>query len=552
MKIKDISIRRKMIFSNLVMLIMPVIVVIIITTTIVSGISYFLTGNFSISQSFGVLSLYTLQANFGDLENELTARSTDLNAKVEYSGMIDFENPPKNISLIKNIKINESGSHKVMSERAMSICENLQNETAVIYIVLGEEVVYLTKGFTESDVEKLFREITGSDVVTTDSILSTSDKGTLLFSMAEPVGGEPITLIYADSQRNKVVSSRYDSVSKNLMAYTDKVVILFCVVAAVVILLTNGVFNTFFSRSMLKPLSKLQRATQMIRDGNLDYEVEYSSKNEIGQVCSDFEEMRMRLKQSVEDRRRYEENRMEMIAGVSHDLATPLTTIKGYASGLIDGIADTPQKKNHYLRTIYNTADDLDRLASDLSTFSKLDLDIIPFYYEKVDLPEFFDEVYISVSARLRENGITFYHLMECNPGIIGYIDQAQIRRVIHNLIENCIKYKKNDAVENIVSITVVLTEDMRICVTVEDNGVGVLNDEYDKIFESFYRSDKARSNVRKGSGLGLSITKQIIERHRGTIEAKKSDLGGLKLVIELPVAEIKGDDNKNQKIEGR
>ena len=109
-------------------------------------------------------------------------------------------------------------------------------------------------------------------------------------------------------------------------------------------------------------------------------------------MCADFDEMRLRLRDSVKSQQRYEDNRKELLAGISHDLSTPLTAIKGYVSGLIDGIADTPEKQAHYLKTIYSTACDMDNLVSELFTFSKLDLDRIPFYFEQVDLVGFFED----------------------------------------------------------------------------------------------------------------------------------------------------------------
>lgn len=96
----------------------------------------------------------------------------------------------------------------------------------------------------------------------------------------------------------------------------------------------------------------------------------YRSKNEIGQVCADFEEMRQRLKESVEQQQKYEDNRMQLVAGISHDLGTPLTTIKGYASGILDGIADTDEKKVRYVSVIYDTAQGMDTLVSELSMLS--------------------------------------------------------------------------------------------------------------------------------------------------------------------------------------
>ena len=146
--------------------------------------------------------------------------------------------------------------------------------------------------------------------------------------------------------------------------------VVFIGLAILVTLATDIILVTFISRGILVPLDKLRRATHEIRDGNLDYRVDYEGKNELGDVCADFDEMRLRLRDSVKSQQRYEDNRKELLAGISHDLSTPLTAIKGYVSGLIDGIADTPEKQAHYLKTIYSTACDMDNLVSELFTFS--------------------------------------------------------------------------------------------------------------------------------------------------------------------------------------
>lgn len=308
------------------------------------------------------------------------------------------------------------------------------------------------------------------------------------------------------------------------------------VVAVVAIIITNGLLVILMLKSIMEPMTILQTATHELRDGNLDYKVPYSSKNEIGQVCADFEEMRQRLKESVEQQQKYEENRMQLIAGISHDLGTPLTTIKGYASGILDGIADTDEKKMRYVGVIYDTAQGMDTLVSELSMLSKLSLDKVPFYFEKIKAKDFFEEYTAYAADTLGEAGIEFIYNFECDKDREINIDPAQFRRVLNNLIDNSRKYGAEDGTAKIM-LSVRNGENGHTEISIEDNGQGVPADERDKIFETFYRGDKARTGHKNGSGLGLAITKQITDRHGASIRADESELGGLKVIIDLPQA---------------
>ena len=298
----------------------------------------------------------------------------------------------------------------------------------------------------------------------------------------------------------------------------------------------NGLLVILMLKSIMEPMTILQTATHELRDGNLDYKVPYSSKNEIGQVCADFEEMRQRLKESVEQQQKYEENRMQLIAGISHDLGTPLTTIKGYASGILDGIADTDEKKMRYVGVIYDTAQGMDTLVSELSMLSKLSLDKVPFYFEKIKAKDFFEEYTAYAADTLGEAGIEFIYNFECDEDREINIDPAQFRRVLNNLIDNSRKYGAEDGTAKIM-LSIRNGENGHTEISIEDNGQGVPADERDKIFETFYRGDKARTGHKNGSGLGLAITKQITDRHGASIRADESELGGLKVIIDLPQA---------------
>ena len=127
-------------------------------------------------------------------------------------------------------------------------------------------------------------------------------------------------------------------------------------VIALVLVFTATVLVLWIYQSVVQPLSRMQKAAQYIKEGNLDFEMKWETDDELGQLCRDFEEMRRRLKESAEEKLTFDKESKELISNISHDLKTPVTTIKGYAEGILDGVADTPQKVEKYVRTIYNKA----------------------------------------------------------------------------------------------------------------------------------------------------------------------------------------------------
>ncbi|WP_051533539.1 HAMP domain-containing sensor histidine kinase [Anaerovibrio sp. RM50] len=316
--------------------------------------------------------------------------------------------------------------------------------------------------------------------------------------------------------------------------YSDIITIII-IVAIVFIILLGLYLSRLLSRQILGPLSALRKASAEIRQGNLDTPIEIQAQDEFGDACRDFEAMRLELKAAREQQEKYEENRKELIAGISHDLSTPLTSMKGYASGILDGIAKTPEKQRHYVEMIFQGATTMEKLVESLFLFSKLDLGRIPFNLENVPLRDYFTDFYNEQKSLLAEKNINLSMEMlldDNNQGLVS-IDRIQFQRVIDNLIGNSSKYSNKDGVDINIRLESV-NNNLRI--TFADNGPGVPEEDLPKLFDSFYRTDHARSNVAKGSGLGLAITKRIIDGMKGTIWAESNPSGGLCIIMELPI----------------
>ena len=160
--------------------------------------------------------------------------------------------------------------------------------------------------------------------------------------------------------------------------------------SVLILFITGGMLTAWVYRSILWPIGKLQEATKQIRDGNLDFTLDVEDDDEIGQLCQNFEEMRIRLKESTEEKIQYDKESKELISNISHDLKTPITAIKGYAEGLMEGVASSPEKRDKYIRTIYNKANDMDRLINELTFYSKIDTNKIPYTFSKINVANYF------------------------------------------------------------------------------------------------------------------------------------------------------------------
>ncbi len=283
----------------------------------------------------------------------------------------------------------------------------------------------------------------------------------------------------------------------------------------IIFALTNGLLTYLVSRSILTPINKLSIAAKKISKGDLEYSIQSNKKDELGELTNTFEAMRIKLKDAKEAQLQYEQNRQELIASISHDLKTPLTSIKGYITGIQDGVAHTPEKLKKYLDTIYKTANDMDELIDELFLYSKLDLQKVPFHFEKVDLYTFFADFVDELSFHLEKEQGTAMLVANREDSYLVKADRDKLKRAVTNIVQNSLKYIN----KNKKKIKVFLTsEPNHVTVEIRDNGMGIKKEDLPHIFESFYRIDTSRNSSTGGSGLGLSIVKKIIEGHDGHV----------------------------------
>ena len=289
-------------------------------------------------------------------------------------------------------------------------------------------------------------------------------------------------------------------------------------ISAFVILISVAlVVGLWVYRSIAVPLVKLKKATQNIKEGNLDFVLDVEGKDEFSELCQDFEEMRRRLKESTEEKSLIEKENRELISNISHDLKTPITAVKGYVEGIMDGVADTQEKMDRYVRTIYNKTNEMDHLINELTFYSKIDTNRIPYTFSKLNVEDYFEDCSEEVGLELETRGIELVYANYVEKDVMVIADGEQIRRVIHNIISNAIKYM--DKPKGIIQIRIKDVGDF-IQIEIEDNGKGIGPKDLPYIFDRFYRTDVSRNSSKGGSGIGLSIVKKILEDHGGKVWA--------------------------------
>ncbi|MBN2395415.1 MAG: ATP-binding protein, partial [Candidatus Atribacteria bacterium] len=219
------------------------------------------------------------------------------------------------------------------------------------------------------------------------------------------------------------------------------------------------------------------------------------------------------------------------ITNISHDLKTPITTIKGYVEGIMDGVPKSKEKLDKYLKTIHQNVEHIESLIEDLFLLSKLDLDQSIYKFENIDIQAYLMDSYEELKFDLQEKGIQLDFEPRYNSKDLVKADRQQLKRVILNIIHNAMNYKN----EINPTIKMILTEKQdEVEIEISDNGQGISEASLNEIFDRFYKVDRARSNRSSGTGLGLYIAKKIILDHQGNIWARSKIGAGTSIFFTL------------------
>ncbi|MDR0685665.1 MAG: HAMP domain-containing histidine kinase [Spirochaetaceae bacterium] len=307
--------------------------------------------------------------------------------------------------------------------------------------------------------------------------------------------------------------------------------IFICIFVALISVI-NNLFNYRMIKCISRPLQPLSEGVRQIRDNNLSFRIDYQNDDEYRPICEAFNEMAARLEASAARRQRDEANRRELLAGISHDLRTPLTAIQGYIEGLESGVASTPEMRDRYFATIKNKTAGMEHIIEQLFLFSKLDMDEFPLALRRVPLMQVISDMVEEVAPEYSQRGLDI-HIVESDRDVFVSADTLWLRNVVINILENSVRYKTKERAALEISASVVNNS---VFLRLADDGPGVSAEALPKLFDVFYRADPSRSA--KGSGLGLAIGKKIIEHLGGAVHAELPASGGLAIVIRLPVSE--------------
>lgn len=343
-----------------------------------------------------------------------------------------------------------------------------------------------------------------------------------------------IDFIFSDGSKGSVFV-----ITKMNSLISKKLLIDMFIAIVLILVFTSLMLTQWIHKGVFTPINELNIAMRKIKAGNFDYALQTDAKGELGDLYRNYEDMRLRLKESAEEKRQHEEQNKELVSNISHDLKTPITAIKGYVEGIMDGVADTPEKMDKYIKTIYNKANDMDRLINELTVYSGIDNNRIPYDFHRINVAEYFGDCVEEVGLELESKNIelNYSNLVEADTIVIA--DPEQMKKVINNIISNSVKYMDKPHGEIAIRI---LDEVDSIRVEIEDNGKGIGQKDLQRIFERFYRTDASRNSAMGGSGIGLSIVKKIIEDHGGYIWATGKEGEGtcihfvLRKYIELQV----------------
>jgi signal transduction histidine kinase len=297
-----------------------------------------------------------------------------------------------------------------------------------------------------------------------------------------------------------------------------------------------GIYEFFFlwrlEKRIINPIAQLKKGVREIAKGNYRVRIKCDGMNDITLLMTSFNDMAGQLQESEKMKAGYEENRRDLLANISHDLKTPITSIQGYIEALLER-PDLSEDIRKYLRIICHNTAYMNKLIDDLFLFSKLDLEKLEFQFETIAVRNFMNDLMDEFRFELEEKQVRLDYADHLAAECTVKIDRKRIHQVVRNIIGNAVKYGP----EKGLAIGVYLSrQEERVLIAIRDNGPGIPPEQLPFIFDRFYRIDSERTKDVMSTGLGLAIARELVEAHGGEITVSSVLGAGSCFTIELPV----------------
>ena len=488
MRLRDLSLKTKLLVTNALMVIIPIVVLVAVGAALLGGLRH-----------AGTLQQQALALLWPEKGNALSVQFALSSLRAE--------------SEKKKFKL-----HEIESDI------RLLEETGIRLLVVQKGENYLTQGANPEEIRRMVTLKCGPR-----GAALTWDREGLFFRYEGLRSGT----VVMGAGAVPMMGGEEPLIPHDMREFVlNAILVLLIGAASTGILLLGRYLARLLSEQIIAPLEEMRTAAAAIRRGDLDHALPPMGNDEVGATCRAFDDMRQDLARARMREAEEEARRRELFIGILHDIATPLTAIKGYASAILDGIAQTPEKQRTYAERIERSAATMERLTTRLREFLRLETDRLPLTWETVDARDF-------LANAIREHAPDFaeqdLHLSLDEGGTTAYIriDREEFDRVLKNIWENSSKYRRGDRVH--VQMMLVVEGDF-LAIRADDDGVGVTAEDLPKLFDSFYRTDAARTNVAAGSGLGLAIVRRIMTALGGSVRAEQSPIGGLRIVLLLPI----------------
>ncbi|MED3802199.1 HAMP domain-containing sensor histidine kinase [Lysinibacillus xylanilyticus] len=429
--------------------------------------------------------------------------------------------PEEELAYVELRNIAKHDPDKLLVQDTQKKMQQIEEKSLEVVIRHEEEIVYYSEGLVEKSLVVHFPMFDTNNIETKGTI----DNAGGLYRYIK------FDFYYSDKSKGSVLVLKKENSFLEFLTKWGIIIIFFILLVSIAAMLF---LNQLLHKTIINPLENLGQTMSEIKEGDLMIKAPTMPANtarEVQELTANFESMRSALLVSIQEQRYLEKNRKDLIASISHDLKTPITTIIGYVEGLQEGVAETPEKREKYLNTIHSKSLALNRLIEELFLYSKFDAEAVHFDFERIQLAKFLTHIVEEFQLYNREVQLELNVVED----VYVHIDRMQMNRAVTNLIENSMKFKK--PTEPLCMILEVVVVDDLVEIVIKDNGQGISELQLPYVFDHFYRGEEARTSTTGGSGLGLAIVKQIVEKHDGHVKIQSKLNYGTTVTIILSKA---------------